>query len=533
MSTNPTNPTNSFEEECKSNYTSCNICCDDVLKKACITCMFCKMEICKTCCKQYLLNQTVAKCMNLECNRLWDDFFIRTNFETNWVEKQYKTHQKNMLFETEKSYLPETQEYVYFYTDFKKAKTENENIIKEHTLTIESLENDKSSLIYELKSIKDSSLKKQIKDTIDRIKTKIYSSKSILRNSSSKVFTTEHTLKSQLSYTVKTGPVKLFVRPCIKIDCKGYLNKEDWSCGLCSIKVCKTCHFESNINHKCKKEDIDSAKLIESTTKPCPKCGARIHKTEGCDHMFCTSCKTGFSWETGRLLRDSENTNPYFYRYMATLNNDQRNPLPIQNNGCVQSSSYQIERLAKQKKLVDLIPIISDTHDIQTIIGDVRIALNQLQLSEYDPSKNRLARIKYLANDIDQKQLLTEAAKHYKRLQYNNQLFHLFTMFLTSLQDCLNNIYTYVEQITIENKSQQITQICSTLEQFEALIQYFNTQSLYIAKCFDYSIFVGFKPSIKRIKRFNYIYYKNIPCQEKNDKKNAVNTIELFNLTLN
>lgn len=36
--------------------------------------------------------------------------------------------------------------------------------------------------------------------------------------------------------------------------------------------------------------------FVEKETKPCPKCAARIIKTDGCRHMTCTRCKHQFCW---------------------------------------------------------------------------------------------------------------------------------------------------------------------------------------------------------------------------------------------
>lgn len=37
---------------------------------------------------------------------------------------------------------------------------------------------------------------------------------------------------------------------------------------------------------------------IRRTTKPCPRCRARIKKEGGCNHMACSSCKFRFQWNT-------------------------------------------------------------------------------------------------------------------------------------------------------------------------------------------------------------------------------------------
>jgi len=48
-------------------------------------------------------------------------------------------------------------------------------------------------------------------------------------------------------------------------------------------------------------ESIANRKIKYSTTKPCPKCGIRIEKIDGCSHMTCKqfSCQYEFCWECG------------------------------------------------------------------------------------------------------------------------------------------------------------------------------------------------------------------------------------------
>ena len=42
-----------------------------------------------------------------------------------------------------------------------------------------------------------------------------------------------------------------------------------------------------------------SEQVLESHTRPCPHCGARIFKDAGCDHIVCPSCHEDFCWKCG------------------------------------------------------------------------------------------------------------------------------------------------------------------------------------------------------------------------------------------
>ena len=54
--------------------------------------------------------------------------------------------------------------------------------------------------------------------------------------------------------------------------------------------------------------------LLLSDTKPCPKCFSPIYKIEGCDQMWCTKCRTPFSWKRGTILTGAIH-NPHAVRW--------------------------------------------------------------------------------------------------------------------------------------------------------------------------------------------------------------------------
>lgn len=117
--------------------------------------------------------------------------------------------------------------------------------------------------------------------------------------------------------------------------CRGMLGS-DWRCVICKHKRCKDCHahLEAKLpnalgtsshthleghkkNHTCKPEDVATARLIMQDSQACPKCGTRISRVHGCDHMWCTECKTSFNYRTGLPIADSHNTNPHYGEWRA------------------------------------------------------------------------------------------------------------------------------------------------------------------------------------------------------------------------
>lgn len=93
--------------------------------------------------------------------------------------------------------------------------------------------------------------------------------------------------------------------PCPSSLCRGFISNH--SCGTCRSEICKDCREILSSSHACKPEILASIKAIQSDSKNCPSCSASIFKIQGCNHMFCTNCRTHFEWLTGEILRTSTN----------------------------------------------------------------------------------------------------------------------------------------------------------------------------------------------------------------------------------
>ncbi len=90
-------------------------------------------------------------------------------------------------------------------------------------------------------------------------------------------------------------------------------------CSDCKKTICVKCREERRDDHECNKDQLETIKLLKRDTKPCPMCKTLIHKIDGCDQMFCTKCKTPFSWRTLNIQRGLIH-NPHYHEYMSGLN---------------------------------------------------------------------------------------------------------------------------------------------------------------------------------------------------------------------
>ncbi|CAI2179038.1 92_t:CDS:2 [Funneliformis geosporum] len=77
------------------------------------------------------------------------------------------------------------------------------------------------------------------------------------------------------------------------------------TCEACGEKSCYTHDVPWHKDLTCDEYDVNrrgedeaTQDMLDRETKPCPKCGVRIIKYEGCNHMTCriSSCKYEFCW---------------------------------------------------------------------------------------------------------------------------------------------------------------------------------------------------------------------------------------------
>ena len=394
---------------------SCNICCENIkVNRPNICCQYCEFEACRICCEKYILSEEIPKCMMPGCGKEWSRKFLKEKFTNTFLTNTYKEHIESILFDKEKALLPATQPLV-------EEKIRKQNIKKEMR-NIDNLIND---------------LQKQKRELEN----------SIYRN------------QSELKDEQKT---RNFVRQCPANGCRGFLSTQ-WKCGLCEKWTCPDCHELKGPNrdceHSCDPNSVETAKLLSSDSKPCPKCQSLIFKIEGCDQMWCTQCRTAFSWKTGKL--ETRIHNPHYYEWQRKNNGGvaPRNPDDIQcgralnqtlsndiiNLSRKHSNLFKSDRDNRGRNINDYDNrIILISQIIRNMIHNIHVELPTFQTEHF--AKNQDLRIKYLEGLISEDEFKILIQRTDKKNRKNIEISQIITLCNTAVTDIIYRFYEYFKK---------------------------------------------------------------------------------------
>lgn len=263
------------------NNMSCSICVENYNNstRKPVICFYCDYSACRSCCETYILNEAKPCCMNTQCDKEWTRKFIVDNFTNAFVTKKYKKHIEDVLFERERSLMPETQLIIERQRAEEKAKNgaieaKAELLRYQCEMEIAKLKKQFNGEVREAMKQKENELNKKYYD-ISIGRTNDRELNNILQAS----------LQDADADAEKVDDKKRFIRSCSDPECNGFLSSQ-WKCGLCDKWTCPDCHenkgIERNSDHKCNPDNVASAKLIAHDSKPCPNCHTGIFKIDGC-----------------------------------------------------------------------------------------------------------------------------------------------------------------------------------------------------------------------------------------------------------
>ena len=231
----------------------------------------------------------------MNCKSLWSTQFLLDAFTKTWVHGEWRAHVSKMLFEHERSRLPQTQEE---RLPGYKLYSENSAALDENGAAI-------------------SRLRRQMIELERRYFA--------LTRQQNNLLVTGYTSAARDGEAIAPAAKRRrSYFACTVEGCRGLVDGS-WKCGVCSARVCDRCRAilpaaaddaGPSAAHVCDPGDVQTFDLLRRDTRPCPNCHVPVTKTSGCDQMWCTACDKAWSWASGALIR-GEVHNPYYFEFLA------------------------------------------------------------------------------------------------------------------------------------------------------------------------------------------------------------------------
>ena len=338
---------------------SCSICFDSFTSstRKPIRCPIdsCAKAACRTCYQTFLCGDdvTVPKCMF--CNTQFTHSQLQhLGLTKSFLQGDFAKHQQDVLFAQEQAMLPAAQ-----------AAVAHDRIIK----GIDEQIKDVSAQIKQLTALKN-----------DLLHTK----RQLQRQG-----TENHDHDHEQADT--------FIHRCADSACNGFVSSA-WKCATCDKHTCAHCRElkaeRDDTAHVCNPDSVASVAMLKHDTKPCPNCKVPVHKTEGCDQMFCTLCKRLWSWNTGRF--ETRGHNPHYLQWMR---DNQPGGMPRDPNDVQCGREIDHHFLAQ---LNHLLPVYPSGHDVYDSLASIlHLRFHDLPHFQVDrTSVNLNARKAFVSNAI-------------------------------------------------------------------------------------------------------------------------------------
>lgn len=346
--------------------------------KKLVKCSSCEYEACKYCIRIYVLQKDSLSCMN--CKKEWTEDFCIGNLGKRFMQDKYSEYLFEIEWKKEMSRLPESQTII---------------------------------------------------DTEQKIQ--------VLRKKQSELYKEISTIQEQIQ-ELKTNKPKQTRYICKCPNCNGFISSS-YKCGVCEIKICKDCREIKDKNHQCNSETVETIKLLKDDSKPCPKCAIPIFKIDGCDQMFCTSCKTTFSWKTNKIETKIFH-NPHYYAWMRKRVDDGELK-EVPRNDC---------------NNIPQLPAISFKNKTITEIYRHAMAFNDVK---EDIKDNGDLRMDFLKNEITEekfKTILRSRIKKDKKIIEYNQVTQTFVLAVFDIVRNLNRKISLAKTNEMKHKLLQIAE---------------------------------------------------------------------------
>lgn len=451
-----------------------------------IVCQHCPAHACRQCQQRHLL-VTYENPHCVSCKREWNSDFMGAHFPISFRNGALRVHRRKVLFEREKTLLPALQIYAEYRSTMRRTLAERQEVYKvfgneyvegdtiafryrtlKNKLFVVTYTVDKQRKeIKRLKEITDPNelpsrpiLLKKARETRDELKvvegrlqeeiTALEPRYMELKEQYDKLASDYRVAANLYAGREAAQQRREFIMRCPAEGCRGFLSTA-YKCGTCECWACVECHVsvgkEKDSAHMCDPNTIETAKAIKAETRPCPKCGTRIFKTDGCDQMWCVmeGCGTAFSWNTGHIVTGVIH-NPHYYKWLRRREGGElpREAGDIPCGGM--PHTWQMVSAIRELQLPDELntAVLESFRHLQELVDhrlqDFPSRLPQLANKEDD--------VEYLMNEISEEVWQARLERTESRFLKKKEIGQILQTLATAGSDMMNRIYERAREVS-------------------------------------------------------------------------------------
>lgn len=425
--------------------------------------------MCRACIQQYLLQDATAEPACPECRIAWPQEFQAAHLTATFRNGPLKAHRRAVLLERERAQLPATMGDAVAYKAAREFLKAHDAHLKALTAAIYGCMEYKA--LTELRDACDTEIRAagDFRERIRYMNSPAYAEHKVRIDAASAVWkaaTKAERNELKALNDLLHGPRLIvahyghseesahnqqlqqynYTYKCVRNGCAGYL--KDWTCELCETVVCPECReIKAGAAHSCDPLTVESVKAVTAEAKPCPKCSSSISKVDGCDQMWCTQCRTAFSWATG-VVETAVIHNPHYYAWMRT----QPAGLPPVREGQAADCEAQILDAVEHT----IAPYLTDTRNDARRVSAARIFdllrtlrhLEIIRLGELtqfltyyaNPEWRRVLRVRHLVGELTETGWASTLMHHDERHRKTVAEHALLTMYIQTSKDILGQI---------------------------------------------------------------------------------------------
>jgi len=199
-----------------------------------------------------------------------------------------------------------------------------------------------------------------------------------------------------------------------------------------------------------------------------------------CDQMWCLSCKTPWSWNSGKVVVSGPIHNPHYYEWMRRNGSAPRNPADIPCGGF--PDRYHLPKIPKNIRNGNIF------YEFHRVCIELQEISERNYRSHIDNTTNDI-NIKFLMGDYDEKQWGQNLAKNERKRKRDAEVQEIFAAFRMVAVELINRVMHYGNKRLVTRPAVEIEKFLEEIDiEIKALINMINEALRNISISYNYSV---------------------------------------------